>query len=130
MKIQLSPTLNKLDFLLAVPYYVRLLVKYNTATNENSVLKEENRTIKNLIKSDLYKDFMAKIEAPHKIIDLQNTLKIRTQQRNELRIENLKYREEIKNLKLQIKDQDLITKQRDRYKKQIKSLKEIIKGEK
>lgn len=130
MKIQLSQKLNRLDFLLAVPYYVRLLAKYNTATNENTALKEENRIIKNLIKSDLYKDFMAKIEAPHKIIDLQNSLKLRTQQRNDLRTENLKYREEIKNLKLQIKDQDLITKQRDRYKKQVKSLKEIIKGDK
>lgn len=130
MKVQVVQNVSKLDYLLAVPYYVKLLVKFNTVKTENESLKLDNASIKNLIKSDLYKDFMAKIEAPHKIIDLQNSLKIRTQQRNDLRVENLKQREELKKQKEYVKDYDLVVKQRDKYKKQVKSLKDIIKSEK
>lgn len=120
--------LEKLGLALSqFPTLFNQAIKINTLESENEELRGKIKEKDNIIKSDLYKEFMAKIEAPHKIIDLQNTLKLRTQQRNVVREENTKLREEIKKYQDQSIELKRITSQRDRYKKQVKTLKDIIK---
>lgn len=110
-----------------LPLTLRQQIKINTLESEVENLKSKLKEKDAIIKSDLYKEFMAKLEAPHKIIDLQNTLKLRTQQRNAVREDNTKLREELKKQKDQSITVEQITRQRDRYKKQVKTLKDIIK---
>ena len=110
-----------------IPLWIKQQRKINTLENELDVANDKIKNLENIIESDLYKDFMDKLEAPHKIAELKETLKIRTQQRNAVRDEFVKVREENKKLEESAKDYDLVIKQRDRYKKQVKSLKEIIK---
>lgn len=109
------------------PTIVKQRMTINTLEGKIEALEAKKKELQDVIKSDLYKDFMAKLEAPHKIIDLQNTLKLRTQQRNAVREENTKLREELKKQKDQSTTVEQITRQRDRYKKQVKTLKDIIK---
>jgi hypothetical protein len=110
-----------------IPLWVKQQRKINTLENELDVANDKIKNLENIIKSDLYKDFTDKLESPHKIEELKETLKIRTQQRNAVRDEFVNVREENRKLEESAKDYDLVIKQRDRYKKQVKSLKEIIK---
>lgn len=110
-----------------IPTWIKQQRRINTLENEVDYLKAKVKEKEDIIKSDLYKEFMEKLEAPHKIIDLQNTLKNRTQQRNALREENIQLREENKKYRSQTIELDKTIKQRERYKKQIKMLKDIIK---
>ena len=110
-----------------LPLTLRQQIKINTLESKVEDLKYKLKEKDAIIKSDLYKEFMAKLEAPHKIIDLQNTLKLRTQQRNAVREDNNKLREELKKQKDRSITVEQITRQRDRYKKQVKTLKDIIK---
>jgi hypothetical protein len=110
-----------------IPLTLRQLQRINTLESENEDLKLKLKEKDAIIKSDLYKEFMAKLEAPHKIIDLQNTLKLRTQQRNAVREDNTKLREELKTHKENSILLEQTIKQHDRYKKQVKTLKDIIK---
>lgn len=127
-KIKTMENLEKIVIVFkSVPLIFKQHIKINTLENEIDVKNARIKELENIIKSDLYKDFMAKLEAPHKIIDLQNTLKIRTKQRNDLREENKKQNDEIRSLKDKVRNQDLIVKQNEKYKKQVKSLKEVIK---
>ncbi len=130
----MNKSINKIEKIREALNDFPIRVKQRMRINSLEVdLKSEKNKIKelqNIIKSDLYKDFMEKLEAPHKIVELKESLKMRTQQRNAVREDNTKLREELKKQKEYNKNYDLVVKQRDKYKKQIKTLKDVIKESK
>jgi predicted nuclease with TOPRIM domain len=106
---------------------VKQHMKIVTQDIEIQELKEHNEELKDVIKSDLYNDFMDKLEIPSKVARQNERVKLLTQQRTALRTECSKQVDEIKELKEQLKDKDKLKAKCDKYAKHNRVLKEMLK---